>query len=67
MLERAQASCRQLLAANRARLDAMATRLLEREAISGDELKELLGARLNEFALSDRRPELPLVAQQVSA
>jgi hypothetical protein len=28
----------------------MATRLLEREAISGDELKELLGARLPDLS-----------------
>jgi len=64
MLERAQASCRQLLSANRARLDAMATRLLEREAISGDELKDLLGARLHEFVQADRRSAAALLPQQ---
>jgi cell division protease FtsH len=45
MLERAQANCRELLSEHRERLDSMAHRLLEREVISGDELKELLGAR----------------------
>jgi cell division protease FtsH len=49
LLERAQATCRQLLKANRVQLDALAQRLLEREVISGDELKGLLGARLGEF------------------
>lgn len=45
LLELAQASCQQLLKANRARLDVMARRLLECEVIAGDELKGLLGAR----------------------
>ncbi|HEY4971232.1 MAG TPA: AAA family ATPase [Steroidobacteraceae bacterium] len=49
MLERAQATCQQLLKANRAQLDTLAQRLLEREVISGDELKGLLGARASEF------------------
>jgi len=49
LLERAQATCQQLLKANRAQLDALAQRLLEREVISGDEFKGLLGARVSEF------------------
>jgi len=44
LLERAQASCRRLLTANRAQLDALAQRLLAREVVSGEELKGLLGA-----------------------
>jgi cell division protease FtsH len=43
LLERAQSTCQRLLRANRAQLDAMAQRLLEREVISGQELKDLLG------------------------
>ena len=46
LLERAQSTCQQLLKANRARLDVLAQQLLEREVISGDELKDLLGARV---------------------
>jgi len=38
MLER-PSNCQQLLKANRTQLDALAQRLLEREVISGDELK----------------------------
>ena len=49
LLEQAQATCQQLLKANRAKLDALAQRLLERDVISGDELKRLLGAREDEF------------------
>ena len=49
LLERAQATCQRLLKANRAQLDALAQRLLEREVISGDELKGLLGAPVSEF------------------
>jgi cell division protease FtsH len=48
LLEHAQATCQQLLKANRAKLDALAERLLERDVISGDELKTLLGARADE-------------------
>jgi cell division protease FtsH len=51
MLERAQATCQQLLKANRTQLDALAQRLLEREVISGDELKGLLGIRPGERRL----------------
>jgi len=46
LLERAQATAQGLLEANRPQLDALAQRLLEREVISGPELKDLLGARL---------------------
>jgi len=45
LLERAQTTCRELLQANRAQLEALAGRLLEREVISGSELQLLLGAR----------------------
>ena len=44
LLEKSQASCRQLLRAQRGQLDALAKRLLEREVLSGDELKALLAA-----------------------
>ena len=43
LLEQSQATCRQLLRANRSQLDRLAQRLLEREVLSGDELKGLLG------------------------
>jgi len=43
LLEQAQATCRTLLHAQRARLDAMAQALLVREVLSGDELKAMLG------------------------
>jgi cell division protease FtsH len=42
LLEQAQATCAHMLSANRAQLDAMATALLAREVLSGDELKGLL-------------------------
>ena len=45
LLEQSQATCQQLLRANRPRLDALAQRLLERRMLSGDELKGLLGPR----------------------
>ena len=60
MLEQAQATCRQLLKANRVQLDALAQRLLEREVVSGDELKGLLGARvntLNHRSIADARDD----------
>ena len=44
LLEAGQATCQQLLRANRGQLDALAQRLLEREVLSGDELKGLLAA-----------------------
>ena len=44
LLEKSQASCRQLLRAQRGQLDALAKRLLELEVLSGDELKALLAA-----------------------
>ena len=43
LLERSQATCRRLLHSNRAQLDALALRLLEREVLCGEELKVLLG------------------------
>jgi cell division protease FtsH len=45
LLERAQATCQLLLRDNRAQLDALAQRLLEREVVSGEELEVLLGPR----------------------
>ncbi|MGD0501686.1 MAG: AAA family ATPase [Steroidobacteraceae bacterium] len=60
LLERAQATCRQLLKANRAQLDGLAQRLLQRDVISGDELKSLLGAPVDEFV--DPEFELPRAA-----
>ena len=48
LLERAQVTCQRLLKVNRAQLDALAQRLLQREVISGDELKGLLGAQVSE-------------------
>ena len=44
LLETSQASCQSLLRAHRGQLDALAQRLLEREVLSGDELKGLLAA-----------------------
>jgi cell division protease FtsH len=60
LLEQAQATCQQLLQANRDRLDGLAQRLLERDVISGDELKDLLGARVDEFV--DPEFKLPCAA-----
>ncbi len=57
LLERAQATCQRLLRANREQLDALAQRLLERDVISGDALKALLGPRLN--GLVDPEFKLP--------
>jgi cell division protease FtsH len=45
LLEQAQAKCQQLLRSQRDTLDAMARSLLEREVLSGQELKDLLGER----------------------
>ena len=50
LLEQAQATCQRLLAVNRAQLDRLAQRLLEREVLAGDELKGLLGARTGSVA-----------------
>jgi Peptidase family M41 len=44
LLEKSQATCRRLLRTHRKQLDALATRLLEREVLSGDELAALLGS-----------------------
>lgn len=46
LLEKSQATCHRLLRTHREQLDALATRLLEREVLSGDELKALLGSDL---------------------
>ncbi len=43
LLEQAQATCRDLLRAQRSRLDAMAQALLTNEVLSGDDLKAILG------------------------
>ncbi len=43
LLETSQVSCREVLTAQRSRLDAMAARLLECEVLSGDALAQLLG------------------------
>lgn len=51
LLEHAQATCRQLLQTNRAQLDALAQRLLERELLSGDELKQLLEAPVHSLTV----------------
>jgi len=47
LLEKSQASCLRLLRTHREQLNALATRLLEREVLSGDELKALLGSDLS--------------------
>jgi cell division protease FtsH len=61
LLEQAQATCRELLEANRAQLDRLAQRLLEREVISGDELKGLLGARAGSVAYRpDKSHHVPM-------
>jgi cell division protease FtsH len=52
LLERAQSRCAQLLQSHRPRLDAMATALLAREVLSGDELKALLGQALEAEAVA---------------
>ena len=44
LLEQSQATCQQLLRSNRGQLEALAQRLLEREVLSGEELRGLLSA-----------------------
>ena len=44
LLNKSQATCHRLLRTHRGQLDALATRLLECEVLSGDELKALLGS-----------------------
>jgi cell division protease FtsH len=44
MLEQAQSTARGVLSTHRARLEAMAQALLHREVLSGDDLKQMLGA-----------------------
>ena len=46
LLEMSQATCRELLRNNRQQLDAMATTLLEREVLAGEELRVLLDPEL---------------------
>ncbi len=46
LLDKSQATCHRLLRTHREQLDALAMRLLEREVLSGDELKALLGSDL---------------------
>jgi cell division protease FtsH len=46
LVEKCQATCLRFLRTQRGQLDALATRLLEREVLSGDELKSLLGCDL---------------------
>jgi len=47
LLDKSQATCHRLLRVHRGQLDALATRLLEREVLSGDELKALLGSDMS--------------------
>lgn len=44
LLEKSQATCHRLLRTHREQLDALALRLLEREVLSGEELRGLLGS-----------------------
>jgi len=46
LLDKSQATCHRLLRTHREQLDALAMGLLEREVLSGDELKALLGSDL---------------------
>src|SRR5450432_3456486 len=46
LLDKSQATCHRLLRTHREQLDALAMRLLEREVLSGDELKALLRSDL---------------------
>ncbi len=46
LLDKSQATCHRLLRTRREQLDTLATRLLEREVLSGDELRALLGSDL---------------------
>ena len=58
LLEVAQENCVQLLTTHRARLDALAARLLDVECLAGDELVELLGPR----GVESFEPEEPVAA-----
>jgi cell division protease FtsH len=64
MLEQAQATCQHLLEANRVQLDALAQRLLERDVVSGDELKGLLGTRVIESAAPESNARHGALRQQ---
>jgi cell division protease FtsH len=61
LLERAQETCQRLLRANRAQLDALARCLLEREVLSGPELKDLLGEPLDGVGVGERNAAYPRV------
>ena len=65
LLEQAQARCRQLLVAQRHRLDAMAQALLQREVLSGDELQGLLGTHSQAPALPGS-PAQPMPARPLA-
>ena len=52
LLEASQSTCRQILQSHRPRLDALATRLLDCEVLSGDELKALLGDTQPVYAIA---------------
>jgi len=56
LLETAQATCREVLTAQRGRLDAMAQALLETEVLSGAPLKTLLGDTAAPLALPAAAP-----------
>jgi len=62
LLEQAQETCRTLLKAQRARLDAMAQALLTCEVLQGDELKQMLG-EVNE----GRQPAVVPTPAQIAA
>jgi cell division protease FtsH len=64
LLEEAQATCRRLLQANRAQLDALARRLLEREVLAGEELRELLGEHAPRAAAQRHVAEWARVCEQ---
>ena len=59
MLETSQVSCREVLTAQRPRLDAMAARLLECDVLYGDALTQLLG---DGHRVSRPPPTLPTLA-----
>ena len=52
LLEKSQATCQEVLQANRGRLDALARRLLQVDVLSGSELRELLGENRLEEAVA---------------
>ena len=56
LLETAQVACVGLLTTHRARLEALAERLLEVEFLAGDELVSLLGPRRSTAVVSEEEP-----------